>query len=478
MAKRFQPTVGRASAWVIVTSALWLIHLGSGGAQVVTNIAATQPPSPSAALPSNLSLGTVVSPNGATTVITGGTHVGNGLFHSFDTFNVGTSATARFQNTGAQGITDIFAKVIGVPAPTLADPFARLSSPSQIDGTIQTAGYGNANLWFMNPSGIVFGPNAKLDVGGSATFTTADRLEFLPRGTFEASSTAQDVQGISVASVAQFGFLGDSRFQPGAIMVAGSNLVVQDGQTLTFVAGDVAIDGGRLQAPNGAVRITSKTAPGDCDPICGSVSRDPNTGVLSFIDRGNPANNAFRGTITLSQSPAIVDAVIDTGSKGPIELNGVIYNGTNATGLNPTVNPPGSATPIIVIKDGSFLVTNLPPTKLIVTSGSERPVDIARTTNDLKDPSSAQTVASSPANRLVMVSDRCAGSATGEFSSFVPSGRDTSPPQPGGLLASPPSFEDEMPQVSGRTTQPSLRAADPFTLAPGAIAFLPRSGGC
>ena len=47
---------------------------------------------------------------------------------------------------------------------------------SNIFGTIQTTNFGNANLYLMNPMGIVFGPNASLNVGGSVSFTTAQYI--------------------------------------------------------------------------------------------------------------------------------------------------------------------------------------------------------------------------------------------------------------------------------------------------------------
>lgn len=484
MAKRSQRSTRCARVWGLLSSALWLVAIGPSEAQVTTNITATQhPPYNTPVLQPNLSLGTKISSNGNTTVITGGTHVGPNLFHSFNTFDVETGGVAQFQNSGASiapttppaTISNIFARVIG-------------GRESHIDGTIQTVGFGHASLWFMNPSGIVFGPKAAVDIGGSATFTTANSVTLGSTSIFATISNVRDVQGLNIADVTSFGFFGDLS-QSGSISIHESNLSVPSGQTLAFVGGEINIAGGQLRAPNGAVRITSGSRDPSCEEgTCGSVSRDPTIGSHSFAPGTQP------GTITLSQGQAVVDLVIDTGSNGPIQLNGVTYNGTNATGLNPT----GSNNPIIVIKDGSFLVANLPPTRLVVSSssdglnsgpipktpglivppGSESPLGIAAATNTLKDPSSIQTVTLVPANRLLLMSDRCAGRATGEFSSFVPAGRDTSPPQPGGFLASPPSFEDEIPRISERTVPPSVRAAGPFTLAPGAIAFLPRGGGC
>ena len=117
-----------------------------------TNIVAT-PPGPGG-------LGTSLSTSGNTTSITGGTRPGGGqnLFHSFNQFSVGTGDVAAFVNPGVQ---NIIARVMAG------------GSPSNIYGTIQAL---NANLYFLNPSGITFGPAAHLNVTFSAYFSTAPQL--------------------------------------------------------------------------------------------------------------------------------------------------------------------------------------------------------------------------------------------------------------------------------------------------------------
>ncbi len=74
------------------------------------------------------------------------------LFHSFHEFNVSEKQSVYFQNP--PGIENIISRVTG-------------GSPSDIRGTLGVSG-GTANLFLLNPSGIIFGPNARLDVGGSS----------------------------------------------------------------------------------------------------------------------------------------------------------------------------------------------------------------------------------------------------------------------------------------------------------------------
>jgi filamentous hemagglutinin family protein len=95
--------------------------------------------------------------------ITGGTRPGNGtnLFHSFGEFGVPTNHVANFLNDSGLATSNILGRVTG-------------GNPSNILGAIQTTGFGSGNLFVMNPAGVVFGANASLNVGGSASFTTAD----------------------------------------------------------------------------------------------------------------------------------------------------------------------------------------------------------------------------------------------------------------------------------------------------------------
>ena len=94
--------------------------------------------------------------------ITGGTRPGGAsgtnLFHSFGDFNVPTNNIANFLNNSGLATSNILGRVTG-------------GNISNIFGTIQTTGFGNANLFLMNPAGFLFGPNATVNVGGMVSFT-------------------------------------------------------------------------------------------------------------------------------------------------------------------------------------------------------------------------------------------------------------------------------------------------------------------
>src|SRR3989442_11339779 len=131
---------------------IFLLSAGSSvsHAVVTTNITASPlPPCPAPCGTGATPGVTTVRPNGTVYEITGGARPGNGsnLFHSFGLFSVGTGDTANFINDMHLTTTNILSRVTG-------------RTPSNIFGAIKTTGFGSANLFLINPAGVVFGPNA------------------------------------------------------------------------------------------------------------------------------------------------------------------------------------------------------------------------------------------------------------------------------------------------------------------------------
>ncbi|NEO86832.1 MAG: filamentous hemagglutinin N-terminal domain-containing protein [Spirulina sp. SIO3F2] len=106
-------------------------------------------------------VGTTVTGSGPFT-ITGGTIQGGNLFHSFMEFSPST-ATTEFSVGGS--IERIFSRVTG-------------SNASNIDGILRVTGGINPDFFLINPNGIVFGPNAQLDMSGSFIGSTASSVVF------------------------------------------------------------------------------------------------------------------------------------------------------------------------------------------------------------------------------------------------------------------------------------------------------------
>jgi filamentous hemagglutinin family protein len=121
--------------------------------------------------------------------INGGATRGTNLFHSFQEFNVGEGRSAYFTNPA--GIENILTRVTG-------------TNPSNILGTLGITG-GNANLFLINPNGIIFGSNARLDVGGSFVASTASSIKFADGTEFSAvNPSAPPLLTISVPIGLQF----------------------------------------------------------------------------------------------------------------------------------------------------------------------------------------------------------------------------------------------------------------------------------
>jgi large exoprotein involved in heme utilization and adhesion len=103
--------------------------------------------------------------------------------------------------------------------------------PSAIDGALRSEIAG-ANLFLLNPSGVMFGPNASLDVSGSFHISTADFLRFADGAKFFANLGQESV--LTVASPTAFGFLGSN---PAAITIQGGSLKVSEGKAFSVVGG-------------------------------------------------------------------------------------------------------------------------------------------------------------------------------------------------------------------------------------------------
>jgi filamentous hemagglutinin family protein len=185
--------------------------------------------------PANDGTGTIVTPSGNRFDITGGQTSGNGanLFQSFDRFGLDAGQVANF--LANPNIQNILGRVVGGEA-------------SLINGLIQVTG-GNANLYLVNPAGILFGANASLNVPASFTATTATGVGF-GANWFNAIGTNNYAD--LVGNPTSFAF---ALSQPGAIANFGS-LGVGQGQDLTLMGGTV-LNAGQLSAPGGQITIAA-----------------------------------------------------------------------------------------------------------------------------------------------------------------------------------------------------------------------------
>ncbi|MEO1187189.1 MAG: filamentous hemagglutinin N-terminal domain-containing protein, partial [Cyanobacteria bacterium J06636_27] len=251
-------------------------------------------------------------------------------------FSVPNDGSAVFNNSS--DVVNIINRVTG-------------GNVSNINGLIEATG--NANLFLINPQGIVFGQDAKLDIGGSFFGSTADSMNFTDGTVFSALDTQQEpLLTISTPLGLQYGE------NPGSIVVqgTGSNFIpdpialrdernpglqVPNGKTLALIGSNIILPGGNLTAEGGRIEV-------------GSVGSNSNVGLIS-------GDNIWRldyqevenfGDIEFSQ---VASADVSSNNPGSIQLVGssvVFQDGSSLLGLISGTNTiPGTGDINIQAKD-------------------------------------------------------------------------------------------------------------------------------
>ncbi len=200
----------------------------------------------------------IVTPNAQglpTEEITGGAVRGANNFHSFQEFNVSAGRSAYFKSP-LPSIQNILARVTG-------------NNLSEIFGTLGTIGDAT-NLFLINPNGIIFGPNAVLNVTGSFVGTTAHAVEFGNFGNFSADAPVAPSPILTInPSALLFNQISAASITNKSIAPAGLNpigdlvtgLRVPDGRSLLLVGGNVNLDGGNLRAYEGRIELAGLASP-------------------------------------------------------------------------------------------------------------------------------------------------------------------------------------------------------------------------
>lgn len=181
-----------------------------------------------------------VRTSGSTDIIEGGVRTGRNLFHSFQELNVDSGRSLYFQDPG---VRNILTRVTG-------------SNPSSINGKLGVLG--NANLFLLNPNGIIFGPSARLDIRGSFVASTASAIKFADGSEFRATlPQAAPLLTVSLPIGLQRGN------QPAATIINRGNLAV--GQDLTLDADRLDLQG-QMQAGRNLTLLATDTVYGRDTP--------------------------------------------------------------------------------------------------------------------------------------------------------------------------------------------------------------------
>ena len=219
---------------------------------------------------------TTVDADGNNFSIEQGDRIGDNLFHSFKEFSVPTLGSAVFNNAG--DIVNIFSRVTG-------------SNISSIDGLLSANGA--ANLFLINPNGIIFGENASLNLGGSFFASTADSLLFEGNAEFSASNPqAPPLLEVSIPIGINF------RDNPGDIanQATGDGLEVAPEESLTLVGGDIEFEAGEATARGGNIELGGLSAAGTVDINDDGSLKFPDNVTKADITLSNAADVDVRGT--------------------------------------------------------------------------------------------------------------------------------------------------------------------------------------
>ncbi len=246
------------------------------------------------------SAGTLSGPDYQITQDLGKLESGN-LFHSFGQFNINNTESATF--SGSAGIKNVISRVTGGQAST-------------IDGVFRSTIPG-ANVYFLNPSGVIFGENSSLDVQGSFHASTADYLKFKDGVKFETGiATANPI--LTTATPEAFGFLDDT---PAPISVSGGNnkvLEVPEDATFSLIGGDISIDNRSLYAPSGQVILASAGSAGEL------IFNNSGIDTSSFTKGGDihlsrAANNPIP---IINETMQIADIDVSADAAGKVVIRG------------------------------------------------------------------------------------------------------------------------------------------------------------
>ncbi|MDJ0533162.1 MAG: filamentous hemagglutinin N-terminal domain-containing protein [Xenococcaceae cyanobacterium MO_207.B15] len=300
---------------------------------------------------------TTISPTETGVQIDNGSRAEGNLFHSFREFSVPTGSEAFFNN--ANDIVNIFSRVTG-------------GNISNIDGLIRANG--GANLFLINPAGILFGENARLNVGGSFYGSTADSILF-PNGIeFSAVNPQTPILTINApiglnlrdnpAEITVRGNGNGARLTDSPVIDTQEALRVKEDATLGLVGGNLIFEGATIKTAGGRIELGS-VAGGDVAiiPIGNNFTFDYSAiQTFSDISLFNSSNIDASGNgggdiqvvgrnITLNGIAAIEANTLGGEAGGDInifaseslEINGIVNDAGLASGIFNTVFPNATA---------------------------------------------------------------------------------------------------------------------------------------
>lgn len=216
-----------------------------------------------------------------------GQQQGDNLFHSFQSFNLYNGETITF--SGPDHINHVINRVTG-------------GHPSEIDGTLRNT-MPRADFYLINPAGLLFGPNATLDMPGAFHASTADTLYLQEDGEFNASTPNNSA--LTAAPPAAFGFLSNA---PAALTAQGSQLTVPERQQLSLVGGDITVEQrAQLTAAFGRVNLASVAESGNVAIQKNNLTAPPSRGDMTLKDAAITLDGEGSGALFVRAGRFVLD---------------------------------------------------------------------------------------------------------------------------------------------------------------------------
>lgn len=273
-----------------------------------------------------------------------GSTFGKNLFHSFSAFNIANGQAVTF--TGDPALQNVISRVTG-------------GTPSGIDGILNSK-VGSADFYLINPSGVVFGQHAQINVPAAFHASTADQLKFQDGSVYSAANPRAST--LTADAPTSFGFLASSSANNGLLKVEGARLQAKTGQTLDFVGRQISVENkARLSAADGEVRMVAVQGAGEVgvgrhaekiQPASTATSTPTNAGDIIINNSTVSAPTRGSGKAGYIEMQADKDITIENG--------GAIYSWTFTSGVSDSSDAVTIAASTLTIDGrGSFYPTGI-----------------------------------------------------------------------------------------------------------------------
>ena len=260
-------------------------------------------------------------------LIQGGVQRDTNLFHSFTEFSIGNGQRVDFANP--VGVKNILTRVT--------------DAPSNINGTLGVLG--NANLFLINPNGILFGQNARLDMSGFFVGTTANGLRFADGNVYSTIDPQIPLLTMTTPVGLQFGSRpGDINFLNSTNLFARDTITNYAANNAIFAGNNITLTGSKLILPNGKFEFAAVNGAGAISIAYGRPeAKDPSKLSDPSISSLSLPVGLQRGDILLQNGSTISTNGSQSG-KIDLQAQNITLAGTETSTAKINARSTGTAT--------------------------------------------------------------------------------------------------------------------------------------